>query len=34
VGDEYTITGTYGDDVFGGSSTAKTRETAILDLGK
>lgn len=31
---EYTLTGTYGDDVFGGSSTDGEKEYAILDLGK
>lgn len=34
VGEEYTITSTYGDDVCGGSSTKDGRDKAITDLGR
>ncbi|GAW08946.1 Gag-Pol polyprotein [Lentinula edodes] len=34
VGNEYTVTSTYGDDVCGGSSTISGRDLAIADLGK
>lgn len=32
--EEYTLTGTYGDDVFGGSLTGEGKKDAISDLGK